>query len=70
MNLPLFALTDDPGPSFAALVQRVGPPMVASEEAIYAPLDEGWIFEVKYNGFRTLAGVEPPAERISHAQSR
>jgi proteasome beta subunit len=24
MNLPLFALTDDPGPSFAALVQRVG----------------------------------------------
>jgi proteasome beta subunit len=24
MNLPLFALSDDPGPSFAALVQRVG----------------------------------------------
>ena len=42
MNLPLFALSDDPGPSFAALVHRVAPdgPMGAKELAVQRSLAE------------------------------
>jgi bifunctional non-homologous end joining protein LigD len=35
-------------------------PMQAAESPVKAFTDPDWIFEIKFDGYRTLAGVEPP----------
>ena len=68
MSLPLFSPTEDPGPSFAALMRRIEPerPLVISDRA--PDIRHGTtIAALRYNGGVVMAGDRRATEGVSIA---